>query len=56
MRDIIDVKFEQAFVKPSNDRKSFNALFVDNQTIREALELTQYQANYLTKPAYLQLK
>lgn len=53
MRDIIDVKFEQAFVKPSNDRKSFNALFVDNQTIREALELTQYQANYLDQTCLL---
>lgn len=49
--DILHTKFDKpAFIKPSNDRKSFNAQFVDvRQTLEESIKSSMYQIGYETE-------
>ncbi len=46
--DILHTKFDKpAFIKPSNDRKSFTAQFVDvGQTLEESIKSSMYQLGY----------
>ncbi len=49
VKDILNVKFEQdVFIKPTNDRKSFNAQFLTvGETLQDALSKSMYQNHFV---------
>lgn len=48
VKDILNIRFDQdVFIKPTNDRKSFNAQFITKgETLEESLSKSMYQGHY----------